>query len=186
MTYLNKKLFFNLILISLVSTQILWAQEVDSPFYPDLQFSGNVLVAGNEVPDDNTVVLRSVSAIKKEEGKCAVIIDYNIYNKGAIAINQRFFSAIEVNGNVDSSRLVNGIGPNEKKNINSAIWLNPNEATDVRILLDNFNNVKEASEENNTKEFTIVLKGLCETDEELNVVEENNEKGLFKKFEYRK
>ena len=186
MTNLIKRLFFNLILISLVSSNILWAQEVDSPFYPDLQFSGNILVAGNELSEGETVVLRSVSAVKKEGGKCAVVIEYEIYNKGAISINQRFFSAIEVNGPADTSRLVNGIGPNEKKNITTAIWLNPNETTDIRIVLDNFNNVKEVSEDNNTKDFKILLKGNCETDEELNIIEENNKKGLFKKFEYRK
>ena len=168
MTSLIKQLLFLFILSFLLSTPFLHAEEADSPFYPDLQFSGNILVAGNEVSEGETVILRSVSAIKKESGKCAVAIEYEIYNKGAISINQRFFSAVEVNGPADTSRLVNGIGPNEKKNITTAIWLNPNETTDIRILLDNFNNVKEVSEDNNIKDFKILLKGL------------------FKRFEYRK
>jgi len=161
-------------------------EEIDSPFYPELQFSGNIVVAGNEVPDDDTVVLRSVSAIKKEEGKCAVTFDYDIYNKGAIAINQRFFSGIEINGTIDSSRLVKGIGPNEKKTINAVIWLTPGETTNIRILLDNFHNVKEVSEDNNTRDIKILLNGSCESDGEVNTAEEGNEKGLFKKYEFKK
>lgn len=186
MTGLIKKLFLIFILLYLLPTTVLSAEETDSPFYPDLQFSGDILVAGNKVSEGEAVVLRSVSAIKKDEGKCAVTFDYDIYNKGAISIKQRFFSGIEINDTIDSSRLINGIGPNEKKTINTFIWLSPNENTAIRILLDNFNNVKEVSEDNNTRDITILLKGSCESDEEINTVEETNEKGLFKKFEYRK
>jgi len=181
-----QKTVFILILFCLSFTLLVLAEEADSPFYPDLQFSGNVVVAGNEVPDNETVVLRSVSAIKKEEGKCAVTFDYEIYNKGAIAVSQRFFSGIEINGTIDSSRLVKGIGANEKKTINAVIWLNPGETTEVRILLDNFNNVKEVSEDNNTRTIKILLNGSCESGGETNTIEEGNEKGLFKKYQFKK
>ena len=162
------------------------AEEFDSPFYPDLQFSGNIIVAGNEVPDNETVVLRSVSAIKKEDGKCAVTFDYEIYNKGAITVSQRFFSGIEINGNIDSSRLINGIDADEKKTINAVIWLKPGELTNIRILLDNFNNVKEVSEENNTRAVSILLKGSCESDGETLYEEEEKGKGLFKRYQFKK
>ena len=49
------------------------ADDFDSPFYPDLQFTENVLVAGSKVPINKTVLLRSVSAIAKENGKCEVL-----------------------------------------------------------------------------------------------------------------
>ena len=180
------RFLFLFIVFCLSGVQSLSSEEIDSPFYPDLQFSGSVLVAGSEVAGNEAVVLRSVSAVKKEEGKCAVTFDYEIYNKGAIAINQRFFSGIEINGRIDSSRLVQGIGANEKKTINAVIWLNPDEPTDVRILLDNFNNVKEVSEDNNTREVRILLKGSCESDGEVNTSEEDNEKGLFKRYQFKK
>ena len=127
-----------------------------------------------------------MAAIKKEEGRCAVTFDYEIYNKGAIAIYQRFFSGIEINGKTDSSRLVKGLGPNEKKTINAVIWLNPGKTTEIRILLDNFHNVKEVSEDNNTRDIKILLKGSCESEGEVNTAEESNEKGLFKKYEFKK
>jgi len=167
-------------------TPLVHGEEVDSPFYPDLQFAGNIVVAGSEVPDDETVVLRSVSAIKKEEGRCAVTFDYEIYNKGAIAIYQRFFSGIEINGKTDSSRLIKGIGAHEKMTINAVIWLKPGEITTVRILLDNFNNVKEVSEDNNTRVVNLLLNGSCESEAGDNYLEEVNEKGLFKKYEFKK
>ena len=160
-------------------------EEIDSPFYPDLQFYGSVFVAGNEVIDDKTAVLRSVSAIKKEEGRCAVTFDYVIYNKGAISVNQRFFSGIEINGKTDSSRLIKGIGAHEKKTINAVIWLKPGEITTVRILLDNFNNVKEVSEDNNTRVVNLLLNGSCDSKAGDNSSDEGNEKGLFKKYEFK-
>jgi len=178
-----------IVLITLFITanaNVIQAEEADSPFYPDLQFAGNIVVAGSEVPDDETVVLRSVSAIKKEEGRCAVTFDYEIYNKGAIAIYQRFFSGIEINGKTDSSRLIKGIGAHEKKTINAVIWLKPDEITTVRILLDNFNNVKEVSEDNNTRVVNLLLNGSCNSEAGDNSPEEVNEKGLFKKYEFKK
>ena len=160
-------------------------EEIDSPFYPDLQFYGSVFVAGNEVIDDKTAVLRSVSAIKKEEGRCAVTFEYEIYNKGAIAIYQRFFSGIEINGKTDSSRLIKGIGAHEKKTINAVIWLKPGEITTVRILLDNFNNVKEVSEDNNTRVVNLLLNGSCESMPGDETDTEDEGKGLFKRYEFK-
>ena len=183
---LFKKFLLLIIFLCLSNTTAVKSEETDSPFYPDLQFSGSVVVAGNEVANDETVVLRSVSAVKKEEGKCAVTFDYEIYNKGAIAINQRFFSGIEINGRIDSSRLIQGIGANEKKVINAVIWLNPDEPTDIRILLDNFHNVKEVSEENNTRAVRILLKGSCESDGEISTEEDGDSKGLFKRYQFKK
>ena len=154
-------------------------------FTPICNFTAVSLWAGNEVIDDKTAVLRSVSAIKKEEGRCAVTFDYEIYNKGAIAIYQRFFSGIEINGKTDSSRLIKGIGAHEKMTINAVIWLKPGEITTVRILLDNFNNVKEVSEDNNTRVVNLLLNGSCDSEAGDNFPEEVNEKGLFKKYEFK-
>lgn len=183
----NLHVFIILIFFTITVSSINSNSEVsDSPFYPDLQFTGNVLIAGNEVPDNETVVLRSLSAIKKEAGKCAVTFDYEIFNNGAISINQRFFSGIEINGKIDSSRLVQGIGANEKKTINAVIWLNPGEATDVRILLDNFNNVKEVSEDNNTRSVSILLNGSCESVPGEEIKDEGEGKGLLKRYKFKK
>lgn len=185
---MKKSLLFILLIFFVITANSLNinAEEADSPFYPDLQFSGNIVVAGDEVTDSETVVLRSVSAIKKEEGKCAVTFDYEIYNKGAIAINQRFFSGIEINGTIDSSRLVKGIEANEKKTINAVLWLKPGETTEVRILLDNFQNVKEVSEDNNTRSVSILLNGSCESTPGDETTDENEGKGLLKRYQFKK
>jgi len=161
------------------------ADDFDSPFYPDLQFTENVLVAGSKVPINKTVLLRSVSAIAKENGKCEVTVEYEIYNKGVVAVSQRFFSGIEINGKMDSSRLINGIGANEKKIINNAVWLSPGETTEIRIVLDNFKNVKEVNEDNNSKSIRLLLTGTCNSDSREVTDKKSSKKGLFKRFEFK-
>ena len=152
--------------------------------YPDIQITDNIYVAGNRIDPQKTMYLKSIAAIKKQGGRCAVAIDYEIYNKGAIDVNNRFYSTIETYGNTNSSRLIDGIGAGETKVIESVIWLSPGEITNALIFLDNHNNVKEVSELNNTKEITLLLTGNCEKDLNEPVDQQGEKRGLLKRFEF--
>ncbi len=112
-------------------------------------------------------------------------VEYEIYNKGAVTVSQRFFSGIEINGKMGSSRLINGIGANEKKIINNAVWLSPGETTEIRIVLDNFKNVKEVNEDNNSKSIRLLLTGTCNSDSREVTDKKSSKKGLFKRFEFK-
>ena len=132
--------------------------------YPDIQITDNIVVAENKIDPLKTVYLKSIAAVQKKGGRCAVAIDYEIYNKGAIDVFNRFYSSIESYGTTNSSRLIDGIGAGESKIIESVIWLKPGEMTNAVIFLDNHNNVKETSELNNTREITLLLTGNCDTE----------------------
>ena len=153
--------------------------------YPDIQITDRINVAGIKIDPLKTVYLKSIAAVEKRGGRCAVTIDYEIYNKGAISINNRFYSTIETYGNINSSRLIDGIEAGESKIIESVIWLDPGELTNAVIFLDNHDNVREKSETNNTKEITLLLTGDCET--ELTDTEDKSQKnrGLLERFEFR-
>ncbi|MGI9534974.1 MAG: CARDB domain-containing protein [Thermodesulfobacteriota bacterium] len=153
--------------------------------YPDIQITENVIVAENKIDPLKTVYLKSIAAVKKKDGRCAVAIDYEIYNKGAIDVNNRFYSSIESYGTTTSSRLIDGIGAGESKIIESVIWLKPGEITNAVIFLDNHNNVKETSELNNTRELTLLLTGNCDTELNEPVDKGYEKKGLLKRFEFK-
>ena len=157
---------------------------VNADLYPDIQITDKIFVAGNRIDPEKTMYLKSIAAVKKQGGRCAVAIDYEIYNKSAIDVNNRFYTTIETYGNENSSRLVDGIGAGESKVIESVIWLSPGELTNALIFLDNHNNVRENSESNNTIEITLLLTGSCEADLNEPAESEDGKKGLLKRFEF--
>jgi len=152
--------------------------------YPDIQLTDRINVAGVKIDPLKTIYLKSIAAVKKKGGRCAIAIDYEIYNKGAIDVNNRFYSTIETYGNTSSSRLIDGIEAGESKIVESLIWLDPGELTNAVIYLDNHDNVRETKEANNTMEITLLLSGDCETemDEPSDQTDEN--KGLLDRFEF--
>lgn len=152
--------------------------------YPDIQITDKIFVAGNKIDPLKTVYLKSIAAVKKRGGRCAIAVDYEIYNKGAIDVDNRFYSTIDTHGNKNSSRLIDGIGAGESKIIENVIWLNPGELTSAVIILDNHNNVKENSELNNTREFTLLLTGNCESDLNKSADQSDKNKGLLNRFEF--
>ena len=160
-------------------------REINPNLYPDLQISGNIYVAGNLADTENTVYIKSIAALKKEGGRCAIAIDYEIFNKGAIDVFNRFYSSIQTYNSVNSSRLIDGIAAGEKKPIETIIWLKPGELTNAVIFIDNHNNVREISENNNTREITLLLSGDCETDLNEPSSDDEEKKGLLKRFEFR-
>jgi len=182
----SKKITYLLIFLfisSLSGDGSVKADEINSSFYPDLRLTENIFLAGNKALPDETVHLKPSFAVEIKDGKCAIELKYEIYNRGAISVNQRFFSMVKLNNEKGSSRLISGIGADEKLEINDLVWLLPGEESNIIISVDNFDNVKEVSDQNNSKEINLQLVGSCVSDE---VIEEKNkERGLFEGYEHR-
>lgn len=153
--------------------------------YPDLVLGDDILVASGKIETTDTQHLRSISAIVKKDGRCAIPLTYEIINKSAIDVKQRFYSTIFANGEVNSTRLLNGIDAGETKQVKTVVWLEAGRDTETQIVLDSHHNVSESVENENIREFTLLLSGSCESDAEEPLAEEGEPKGLFDRFEYR-
>ena len=178
-----------LILLVLILTLYSHGQTFDKGdalgLYPDLVVGDDVLVASLKIEPTGTQHLRSISAIVKKDGRCAIPLTYEIINKSAIDVKQRFYSTIFANSEINSTRLINGIDAGETKEIKTVVWLEAGKDTETQIVLDSYHNVSESVENKNIKEFTLLLSGSCESDSEEPLAEEGEPKGLFDRFEYR-
>ena len=171
------KLLFSLIFVFIVGSTFLNAQNVQykTPTYQlknlkksdiailsDLTLSHHIFVSGIKTdPSKGIINVTSNQSINMDNGKCAIRISYELFNKSPININQGFKSILRTTPTSSSTYNIYEFNAYEKKVVDSSVWLVPGKLTKATIFVDNENKIKESSEFNNTKEITLYLRGSC-------------------------